>query len=148
MQFNKKGDEKKFEIIKGKIYYVSQDKNVIPIAVELGFSINPYEITDSGVLKSSSMNLYLVDNDGHLDLSEYEGKKETQQKYDEAYYRVKSITERYEDARKSYEKFRDSERNYKKIFREQVNQIENKITLRHEKLDQNFYIRQTFRFFL
>ena len=70
----KKGDEKKFEIIKGKIYYVSQDKNVIPIAVELGFSINPYEITDSGVLKSSSMNLYLVDNDGHLDLSEYEGK--------------------------------------------------------------------------
>lgn len=61
-------------------------------------------------------------------------KKETQQKYDEAYYRVKSITERYEDARKSYEKFRDSERNYKKIFREQVNQIENKITLRHEKL--------------
>lgn len=61
-------------------------------------------------------------------------KKETQQKYDEAYYRVKSITERYEDARKSYEKFRDSERNYKKIFREQVDQIENKITLRHEKL--------------
>lgn len=77
MQFNKKGDEKKFEIIKGKIYYVSQDKNVIPIAVELGFSINPYEITDSGVLKSSSMNLYLVDNDGHLDLSEYEGKIKT-----------------------------------------------------------------------
>lgn len=73
MQFNKK----KFEIIKGKIYYVSQDKNVIPIAVELGFSINPYEITDSGVLKSSSMNLYLVDNDGHLDLSEYEGKIKT-----------------------------------------------------------------------
>ena len=73
----KKGDEKKFEIIKGKIYYVSQDKNVIPIAVELGFSINPYEITDSGVLKSSSMNLYLVDNDGHLDLSEYEGKIKT-----------------------------------------------------------------------
>ena len=73
----KKGDEKKFEIIKGKIYYVSQDKNVIPIAVELGFSINPYEITDSGVLRSSSMNLYLVDNDGHLDLSEYEGKIKT-----------------------------------------------------------------------
>ena len=73
----KKGDEKKFEIIKGKIYYVSQDKNVIPIAVELGFSINPYEITDSGMLKSSSMNLYLVDNDGHLDLSEYEGKIKT-----------------------------------------------------------------------
>ena len=73
----KKGDEKKFEIIKGKIYYVSQDKNVIPIAVELGFSNNPYEITDSGVLKSSSMNLYLVDNDGHLDLSEYEGKIKT-----------------------------------------------------------------------
>ena len=73
----KKGDEKKFEIIKGKIYYVSQDKNVIPIAVELGFSINPYEITDSGVLKSSSMNLYLVDNEGHLDLSEYEGKIKT-----------------------------------------------------------------------
>lgn len=59
------------------MYYVSQDKNVIPIAVELGFSINPYEITDSGVLKSSSMNLYLVDNDGHLDLSEYEGKIKT-----------------------------------------------------------------------
>ena len=73
----KKGDEKKFEIIKGKIYYVSQDKNVIPIAVELEFSINPYEITDGGVLKSSSMNLYLVDNDGHLDLSEYEGKIKT-----------------------------------------------------------------------
>ena len=73
----KKGDEKKFEIIKGKIYYVGQDKNVIPIAVELGFSINPYEITDSGILKSSSMNLYLVDNDGHLDLSEYEGKIKT-----------------------------------------------------------------------
>ena len=73
----KKGDEKKFEIIKGKIYYVSQDKNVIPIAVELGFSINQYEITDGGVLKSSSMNLYLVDNDGHLDLSEYEGKIKT-----------------------------------------------------------------------
>lgn len=73
----KKGDEKKFEIIKGKIYYVSQDKNVIPIAVELGFSINPYEITDGGVLKSSSMNLYLVGNDGHLDLSEYEGKIKT-----------------------------------------------------------------------
>ena len=73
----KKGDEKKFEIIKGKIYYVSQDKNVIPIAVELGFSINPYEISDSGVLKSSSMNLYLVDNGGHLDLSEYEGKIKT-----------------------------------------------------------------------
>ena len=73
----KKGDEKKFEIIKGKIYYVSQDKNVIPIAVELGFSINPYGITDSGVLKSSSMNLYLVDNEGHLDLSEYEGKIKT-----------------------------------------------------------------------
>ena len=73
----KKGDEKKFEIIKGKIYYVSQDKNVVPIAVELGFSINPYEITDGGVLKSSSMNLYLVDNDGHLDLSEYEGKIKT-----------------------------------------------------------------------
>lgn len=73
----KKGDEKKFEIIKGKIYYVSQDKNVIPIAVELGFSINPYEITDGGVLKSSSMNLYLVDNDVHLDLSEYEGKIKT-----------------------------------------------------------------------
>lgn len=73
----KKGDEKKFEIIKGKIYYVSQDKNVIPIAVELGFSINPYEITDSGVLKSSSMNLYLVDNNGNLDLSEYEGKIKT-----------------------------------------------------------------------
>lgn len=73
----KKGHEKKFEIIKGKIYYVSQDKNVIPIAVELGFSINPYEITDGGVLKSSSMNLYLVDNDGHLDLSEYEGKIKT-----------------------------------------------------------------------
>lgn len=73
----KKGDEKKFEIIKGKIYYVSQDKKVIPIAVELGFSINPYEITDDGVLRSSAMNLYLVDNDGHLDLSEYEGKIKT-----------------------------------------------------------------------
>ena len=70
----KKGDEKKFEIIKGKIYYVSQDKKVIPIAVELGFSINPYEITDDGVLRSSAMNLYLVDNNGNLDLSEYEGK--------------------------------------------------------------------------
>ena len=70
----KKGDEKKFEIIKGKIYYVSQEKKVIPIAAGLGFSINPYEITDLGVLKSSSMNLYLVDNNGHLDLSEYEGK--------------------------------------------------------------------------
>lgn len=77
MQFNKKGDEKKFEIIKGKIYYVSQDKNVIPIAVELGFSINPYEITDDGVLRSSAMNLYLVDNNGNLDLSEYEGKIKT-----------------------------------------------------------------------
>lgn len=73
----KKGDEKKFEIIKGKIYYVSQDKNVIPIAVELGFSINPYEITDDGVLRSSAMNLYLVDNNGNLDLSEYEGKIKT-----------------------------------------------------------------------
>ena len=77
MQFNKKGDEKKFEIIKGKIYYVSQDKKVIPIAVELGFSINPYEITDDGVLRSSAMNLYLVDNNGNLDLSEYEGKIKT-----------------------------------------------------------------------
>ena len=73
----KKGDEKKFEIIKGKIYYVSQDKKVIPIAVELGFSINPYEITDNGVLRSSAMNLYLVDNNGNLDLSEYEGKIKT-----------------------------------------------------------------------
>ena len=73
----KKGDEKKFEIIKGKIYYVSQDKKVIPIAVELGFSINPYEITDNGVLRSSAMNLYLVDNNGKLDLSEYEGKIKT-----------------------------------------------------------------------
>ena len=73
----KKGDEKKFEIIKGKIYYVSQDKKVIPIAVELGFSINPYEITDDGVLRSSAMNLYLVDNNGKLDLSEYEGKIKT-----------------------------------------------------------------------
>lgn len=73
----KKGDEKKFEIIKGKIYYVSQDKKVIPIAVELGFSINPYEITDDGVLRSSAMNLYLVDNNGNLDLSEYEGKIKT-----------------------------------------------------------------------
>lgn len=27
------------------------------IAVELGFSINPYEITDDGVLRSSAMNL-------------------------------------------------------------------------------------------
>lgn len=73
----KKGDEKKFEIIKGKIYYVSQDKKVIPIAVELGFSINPYEITDDGALRSSTMNLYLVDNNGNLDLSEYEGKIKT-----------------------------------------------------------------------
>ena len=73
----KKGDEKKFEIIKGKIYYVSQDKKVIPIAVELGFSINPYEITDDGALRSSAMNLYLVDNNGNLDLSEYEGKIKT-----------------------------------------------------------------------
>ena len=73
----KKGDEKKFEIIKGKIYYVSQDKKVIPIAVELGFSINPYEITDNGVLRSSAMNLYLVDDNGKLDLSEYEGKIKT-----------------------------------------------------------------------
>ena len=73
----KKGDEKKFETIKGKIYYVSQDKKVIPIAVELGFSINPYEITDDGVLRSSAMNLYLVDNNGNLDLSEYEGKIKT-----------------------------------------------------------------------
>ena len=73
----KKGDEKKFEIIKGKIYYVSQDKKVIPIAVELGFSINPYEITDDGALRSSAMNLYLVDNNGKLDLSEYEGKIKT-----------------------------------------------------------------------
>ena len=73
----KKGDEKKFEIIKGKIYYVSQDKKVIPIAVELGFSINPYEITDNRVLRSSAMNLYLVDNNGKLDLSEYEGKIKT-----------------------------------------------------------------------
>ena len=73
----KKGDEKKFEIIKEKIYYVSQDKKVIPIAVELGFSINPYEITDDGVLRSSAMNLYLVDNNGNLDLSEYEGKIKT-----------------------------------------------------------------------
>ena len=73
----KKSDEKKFEIIKGKIYYVSQDKKVIPIAVELGFSINPYEITDDGVLRSSAMNLYLVDNNGNLDLSEYEGKIKT-----------------------------------------------------------------------
>ena len=77
VNISRSNNEKKFEIIKGKIYYVSQDKNVIPIAVELGFSINPYEITDSGVLKSSSMNLYLVDNDGHLDLSEYEGKIKT-----------------------------------------------------------------------
>lgn len=73
----KKGDEKKFEIIKGKNYYVNQDKKVIPIAVELGFSINPYEITDDGVLRSSAMNLYLVDNNGNLDLSEYEGKIKT-----------------------------------------------------------------------
>ena len=73
----KKGDEKKFEIIKGKIYYVSQDKKVIPIAVELGFSIDPYEITDDGALRSSAMNLYLVDNNGNLDLSEYEGKIKT-----------------------------------------------------------------------
>ena len=86
----KKGDEKKFEIIKGKIYYVSQDKKVIPIAVELGFSINPYEITDDGVLRSSAMNLYLVDNNGNLDLSEYEGKINVKQRTEQVTGKVET----------------------------------------------------------
>ena len=68
-----KGDEKTFEIIRGKIYFISQDKVKIEIARQLGFSINPYDIVD-GVLKASEMNLFLTDVDGNLDLSEYEGK--------------------------------------------------------------------------
>lgn len=69
----KDGDEKTFEIIRGKIYFNSKNKLEIEVARQLGFSINPYDIVD-GVLKSSAMNLFLTDIDGHLDLSEYEGK--------------------------------------------------------------------------
>lgn len=69
----KDGDENSFEIIRGKIYFNSKNKLEIEVARQLGFSINPYDIVD-GVLKSSAMNLFLTDIDGHLDLSEYEGK--------------------------------------------------------------------------
>ena len=69
----KSGDEDTFQIIRGKIYYISKSKLEIEVARQLGFEINPYSITKDGVLEASVMNLFLTDIDGNLDLSEYEG---------------------------------------------------------------------------
>lgn len=48
------------EVIKGKLYYSSNNENKIKRAVELGVEIMPYEIVD-GVLLSSNKNLGIVD---------------------------------------------------------------------------------------
>ncbi len=51
---------KDFEVIKGEMYYFTQDKRKLKWALEMGMKTNPYEIVD-GVLISSEKNLSLMD---------------------------------------------------------------------------------------
>lgn len=51
---------KDFEIIKGEMFYFTQNKKEAQWALEMGLKTNPYEIID-GVLISSDKNLFLMD---------------------------------------------------------------------------------------
>lgn len=61
-------------------------------------------------------------------------KREAQTKYEQVHYKLKSLVDSYEEVKKSYTQIRENEKNYKKLFRQQVQKIENQIKLRHEKL--------------
>lgn len=51
---------KEFEVIKGEMYYFTQNERELQWALEVGMKTNPYEIVD-GVLISSDKNLSLMD---------------------------------------------------------------------------------------
>ena len=53
----------KLEIIKGKLLINTKDVKEIEIAQKLGIEVNPYDITEEGVLESSEGNLLLVDKE-------------------------------------------------------------------------------------
>lgn len=59
-------DLEKFEIIKGKLLINTKDRLEIDVARTLGIEVNPYDITEDGVLQSSNGNLLLMDDDGTL----------------------------------------------------------------------------------
>ena len=52
---------KSFSIIKGDLIYASQNARELEWAQEVGFTINPYNIDENGVLLSSDTNLMLMD---------------------------------------------------------------------------------------
>ena len=51
----------KLEVIKGELLINTKDKNEIKVAQRLGIEVNPYDITEDGVLLSSNGNLLLMD---------------------------------------------------------------------------------------
>lgn len=60
----------KIEIVKGKLLIKTQSEREIEWAEEIGVGINPYEITEDGVLVSSNGNLGLIDENGTLEFPE------------------------------------------------------------------------------
>ena len=56
----------KLEIIKGELLINTQDKDEIEVAQSIGIEVNPYNITEDGVLVSSNGNLLLMDETGTL----------------------------------------------------------------------------------
>ena len=57
------------EIIKGELLINTQDKDEIEVAQSIGIEVNPYNITEDGVLVSSNGNLLLMDETGTLNIS-------------------------------------------------------------------------------
>ncbi len=61
----------KLEVIKGKLLINTKEKDEIKIAQEIGIEVNPYDITEDGVLVSSDGNLLLMDEEtGSLTIPE------------------------------------------------------------------------------
>ena len=61
----------KLEIIKGELLINTKEKDEIKIAQEIGIEVNPYDITEDGVLVSSDGNLLLMDEEtGSLTIPE------------------------------------------------------------------------------
>ena len=61
----------KLEIIKGELLINTQDKDEIEVAQSIGIEVNPYNITEDGVLVSSDGNLLLMDEEtGSLTIPE------------------------------------------------------------------------------
>lgn len=59
------------QISKGILYYKTSDLRYMKLAKEMGFELNTLNV-NNGVISSSEENLYIVDSDGVLDLTQFD----------------------------------------------------------------------------